>query len=580
MLELLAQENFGAGMVAGVAADRIPFTAAESIKDALLDENGNPYRRGGVAYLGDDAMVADDPPGVVWMWSGEMAGAQRTLAATTDDLYVLLDTAWVRLTNIAGLHAGVPGPVSAAKVNGLLFIGGSRIYGGASGAIAGFTDSGHNATFAVGSATVTGTGSSWLATLEPGMMIEPSVSQGYYVVQSIESDTSLTLDRPSLHGGAVSNPKYEVVASIASRIYVAGDGYATIGGRLIVQKGRDIRASNGADTTGFVNPFSFDDFNLHSFTEPLVGIGVQSDRLLVFTDRDVQSVSGLALDIVDPSGTPLHAVQHVADLQLWGQGGLASWKDSLIALCLDGVWAIDSISAPTRLSRSIDTLIRDMLDRANSRVADLGLTAAPGQAAVYRDHFFMPVTTIRTGHGPVEYSARMLVCDLGSPIQTAVGAVFPWVELTGDAACRAVTRAKSFDLLGGAVTGRAFDLTTVFVPDVMPDDETGSHFLEILTRGFTLARGNQNLARRLRLRYDVDGGAAEIAVFVGNGTGETTLTSDGATGQPDGVGFREVWPVAYRGQFAQFRIQAGGENLGGLALRGVEVWLRPSGRTS
>jgi hypothetical protein len=403
----------------------------------------------------------------------------------------------------------------------------------------------------------------------------------YYVVKSIESNnTHLVLDRPVTEGsGSQPTPLWGPAEYDAADAAV---NYQAIGGRLVSIEGRDVRTSGGADpVTGAVDPFFFDGNNVHTFADSIVGTAVQSDRLLVFTEKDVRAISGLALDVVDPSGTPLHSVQHVADLQLWGQGGLASWKDALIALCLDGVWALDLISAPTRLSRSIDPLIRDMLDRANPRVQDAGYVRAPGQAAVYRDHFFMPVATIRTGHGPVDYSARMLVCDLGSPIQTAIGAVFPWVEFTGDAACRAVARAKTFDLVGGGVSGRAFDLTTVFVPDVLADDESASQVLEIFTRGFTLARGNLNLARRLRLRYDLGLGsaAADVAVYVENGTGETLLDSDGAVGQPDGVGFREVWPVAYRGQFAQFRIRAGGD-LTGFALRGVEVWLRPSGRTS
>jgi hypothetical protein len=124
MLKLLAQENFGAGMVAGLAADRIPFTAAESIKDALLDENGNPYRRVRRGLPGRQRDGGRRPARRgVDVGSGELAGGAADAGGhDVMRLYVLLDDAWVR--GRAFTH-GVPGPVSSAKINGLLFIGGS-----------------------------------------------------------------------------------------------------------------------------------------------------------------------------------------------------------------------------------------------------------------------------------------------------------------------------------------------------------------------------------------------------------------------------------------------------------------------
>jgi hypothetical protein len=493
----LTQEDFSAGVFRSVDRRLIPDNGAWDIVNGLLNDDGSIYRRGGVTH---QATAFASGTGMRWAWDAVFTAGRRTLFATDADFGVLAADD-VTPVNLGG--AGLAAPVRAAQVGDLLFIDGGTVYAGSR------RTAGYNAgTVSVtnGSAAVTGAGTSWLANADAGMLL--SVAGGrYYVVQQVNSDTSITLTEPYV-GSTAAGSAYtlSVLGTADDATGRARDAqhYAAIASRLITLEGRQVWVSDSIDpTTGRLQSQVFQANSYHELPGGAEGLGVAAvgTKALVFTTRGLFAITNLAFDIVDRLGNQQHAVQHLSeDLILWGKAGLGWWQQSVIAPCTDGIYLLDGTSSPTLLSRSITPLLSDYQRQ--------GLQ--PGGAAVFRNHYFLPVLDTA---GTVQ---DMLVCRLDRAAQTRIGMVWPWTRVEGYGGNMAaltvrvgVSGSARQPVMFGApnnASARLANMSAMFTPDVpyAKDADGSTHEMSVVTRDYSF--GHQpDFVRRVRVNYVLTG---------------------------------------------------------------------------
>ena len=87
----------------------------------------------------------------------------------------------------------------------------------------------------------------------------------------------------------------------------------------------------------------------------ITGIGVIGNTALIFTTEGIWTLNGLPFDIVDAQGNANHRLQ-VLSRELIAYGQTASWQQMLIVPCLSGIFLVDGVSTPRRVSRPIEEL--------------------------------------------------------------------------------------------------------------------------------------------------------------------------------------------------------------------------------
>lgn len=489
-LAQIQQQDFSAGMFRSVARHLIPPSGAYDLVNLLLDDDGSLYRRGGSQFL---AAPSFDASILRWIADMRLTAGERTIVASSSDFGVL-DATDSAIVNLGG--AGLPLPTGSAVLGGALFIAGGVMYGGSRMAADYSTG-----TVAVtnGSTTVTGTGTRWATSADAGMIFTRTGGEAY-VVRSVDSDTTLTLDRPFL-GATASGQAYTLTRlgtpTVRAPVYAAG------GDRLITCNGSEIRPSKGRDpATGGLQYNTFDPTDVMTLPDgvEILGAAMVRDLLLVFATEGVWAVTNIAMELTDDYGNVQRRLDKVSgDVVLWGQSGIASWGNGLVVPTVDGVALMDGISPPTPIGRPITPMIAEYVR----------LGYQPGGAFVYRNHYFLPV---------LDASANvidLLVCRLDRGVNTRIGVVFPWTRLAGHGGTvTALARraggagsARSPRLLAAGDAGRVVELTRLFTPDAdVKLDADGTIHLPVLdTLDYETGggAGNRNTVRRLRVRYEL-----------------------------------------------------------------------------
>lgn len=499
---VIYQDDFSAGMVRSTARHLIPRNGAYSIIDGLLDDDGSVYRRGGSVYKSSSVFSG----ALRFLWDGYLpAAGLRTLVAYAASFGVLAADDAAPLAIGGG---GLTEPKATAVVGPLMWIGGGAVYGG-SRKTAGY--SAGTVTTVVGSRTVVGSGTAWAANVDAGMVVSlAGDTSRFYVVASVESDTQLTLAEPYLGtAGAAQTYAAAPVATAgalstigANRGLAAAELYAAVGGRLVAASGNVVYLSRPVDLdTGRSRPQEFDANDRHELPDgvSITGLAVVRDRLVVFTTAGVWMLSDLDLPIVDPSGNPQHRKEQVnADLTLWGQPGVATWRNALVVPTTETVVLLDGISPPVDVGGSLGPLYLGYV-RAGCK---------PGQATVYNNHFFLPV--LDSSSTVID----VLVCRLDRPTKHRGQVVFPWTRMRGHGgqvtafATRAVTGAvRSPKLLAAGADQRVLDLSAIFEPaaGVKADADGTAHQLVVETRDYLTSRRrarNRNTVKGLRVRHE------------------------------------------------------------------------------
>lgn len=223
-LAIQTQQDFSLGMCPGIAPHLIPGNGVAKMVNFLVDEDGSLYKRSGASAKS----AAFGTTGLTFLWDGWLAGGQRTVLANTDDFGVLAadDTAVV---NLGG--TGLDAPAGAVEIAGILFIDGGYVYGG-SRLTATYSTGTLKATAtdndgAPGLTTVVGTGTSWAANLDAGMLLV--IAGGVYAVASVTDDTHLELAVPFPGGPAKVQSKGQGVYIVTVTGASGGTLFLTIG---------------------------------------------------------------------------------------------------------------------------------------------------------------------------------------------------------------------------------------------------------------------------------------------------------------------------------------------------------------
>jgi hypothetical protein len=265
---------------------------------------------------------------------------------------------------------------------------------------------------------------------------------------------------------------------------------AAVAGRLVVAAGNRVAFSEANNPASFVA----DDYHELPGGVQVMGLMALRDELEVFTNFGLWAITNMAYDLTDAAGNIQQTLSLTApQVSLWDEAGLAEWAGQIVAPCTDRCYLIGGVSAPTVISDSIVPIYMAHI-RAGYR---------PGDAKVFRNHFFLPILD---GVTPV----AALVCRLNRPVRGRL-LYYPWSSLTGHPA-RALC--SDIDLRGaaprhllGLVDGTIADFTDAQNPDTLvARDADGSVFeFDVETRDFLTGNGQPNHVRRLSLRYTLKG---------------------------------------------------------------------------
>lgn len=448
----LSQDSFAAGMFDGVAPTLIPETGCSLIENGVLDEDGSVRLRGG----GDYETVAFSSDGLWGLWLGDLASGEDKMLATAGmfgtELWNVSPGASPFLIGSTSAGFGAPKAMSS---NGVAFIG---TLGYAGSILSGGYSTGTVSAVA-GAMSVTGSGTGWsVSNVDVGSII--TIGSESYVVDSSPTSTSLLLKSP-VRTTATVGSSYSIERSKAAPY--TPEAFA--GGRLWAINIDKLRFSTAYD------PWHFAATDYHILPGQPLGAHPLRDGLAVFTKAGVYFISGIDLELTDDLGNPQQRVDLLSsELIMYARAGVVSWRGGVIVPCTSGIWLMDTVGAPVDISRSIRRIYRK---RAVSG-------AVAGQAAVFKDHYLLPLVDTETGE------METWVCRLDAP-------GFPWVKWTGFGgrvrawAKRESPRGGGVQLFSTPSTGnRVVEQTPAFDPDtsLFADADGSAYGLKVVTRGF------------------------------------------------------------------------------------------------
>jgi hypothetical protein len=491
------QDDFSSGANGDVAAHLIDDTAAYDFVDTVLDDDGSAYKRGGTTAFSANAMTGSGR----FILDAVLNVGRRTIVADEAKTYVL-DSDDTTLINLDAT-TGMPYPKQTTTMSGLVFIGGGAITAGARSSTTHTT--GAQVTVTNLSQTVTRSGGSWSGIVVPGHLMKIGTGR-VYEVQSVESATSLTL-RDAYQGisassqTAVFHPIYRVVNGDP---YNSAQYVAVCQNRVLWGSGRIVRFSN----IGNPHVTGANDYHELPTGAQICGLADLGGTAIVFTTDGIWTIDGLAYDIVDSAGNGQHQVRRLSEaIVLAGAAGIAGHEQQLIVPASDGIFLLDGVSSPTRISRGIERRYK----------AWIKWGARLGQAAVYRGHYLLPIVA------PTGAVRDLLVCRLDRPVRTRFNRPsWPWVRFAGDGGLTPAFTVRHGDgqlapkLLGcqgrtGSKIVECSDFFNASSPNYSDADGT-NHAPQITTRDYETGEMTENAVRSARLRYELTGSSGKLKV--------------------------------------------------------------------
>jgi hypothetical protein len=494
-LQEIVLDGFQEGMFRRGSRETIPRNGAYDLTNVLLQDDGKPYRRAGSAFKSNAALDAN-PLYALWDGAFSNAGGRTVFVSSGNRLGVLAsdDVTPVSVYPSGALSPAPTGPITAVKVgNHLVFPGTSVLVYAGSRKTADYTTG--SVAVTSGSRVVTGSGTTWTTAGDTGMYINITGAAEPFQVQSVDSNTQITLDRPWVATGgsgkayglsrAWSAAPSNTLVPVSSSMKLC-----SVSNRLAYTAGHQVGLSDlGA-------PWAFTTNNWLSFGGTVVALANVRDTLLVFTTAGMYAVSGLAASTpADPAGNANWRLELAnTELIAWSHEGIASWAGRALVPCLDGIWTVDTISGPQRISDKIRDLYLSYIRTAGYRT---------GVAAVHNGHYFLPILNGTTW-------VDTLVCRLESS---------SWTHLAGNGAkmnCFAARRSSPTALLGADNTSgsRVFSLGYFQPTAALKSDHDGVSHQASITTGDLQAGEQPSMWKRARVWQEgtVDSGSPTLSV--------------------------------------------------------------------
>lgn len=126
----VGQDDFGAGMLRGVAPDVQPGIGVHNAENGLFNDDGDVYRRGGTAYFSTAATAP-----LTFVWTGYLNNTPRILFADATKFYTLAAFVPPQAPVVLG-GAGLPAPVLPAIVNNTVYLPTGEKWAGGAGVAA------------------------------------------------------------------------------------------------------------------------------------------------------------------------------------------------------------------------------------------------------------------------------------------------------------------------------------------------------------------------------------------------------------------------------------------------------------
>jgi hypothetical protein len=530
----LLQKDFFTGFWRDTARHLIPENGVYDLRNYLLDEDGMPYKRGGTVNKSNTNFGAS----LRAIWDLYLDAGQRTLFANASDFGVLSsdDQTPVNLGS-----DGLAIPRVATAVAGMVFIGGGYIYAGSRKTS---SNSAGTVTTTNGSRVVTGAGTGWASNLDAGMLFQIG-NERVYVIDSVDSATQITLRNEidlstgavvgyeGTTGGGKSYTAYPLYKITAPDPYPTADFYAVCGNRLIVSTDNFVNASEPGKPHDYSATIGGKNIaTQHELPEgvSIVGFGVIEQTLLVFSTGGTWTITGLPFNIVDATGAPLQQLSLLSrDFIALNPEGVATWNQYLVVPTSDGIYLLDGVSQPKKISRPIERLYREYVR--------LGYLA--GQAIVHQGHYFLPIITSAGA------SKDVLVCRIDRPVTVRGETVYPWSRLSGQGgsiiafAQRIGLTTRSPILMGAdrRISARVLDCSRFFTPggDVALDADDTAFESDIITRDYETGNMTENMVRWVRINHQlIDAGSDDPTIVVGVASDLADPDSP-QIGHPDGV---------------------------------------------
>lgn len=579
----LGQDDWSDGEVQDVAPALISQAGAARIVNRLLDEDGNPYRRGGTSYVSKEGLGSS---GLRWGWSGFLLPGARTLLANESDFGVL-GSDGTSVVNLGG--SGLGSALPAAVLQDLLYVGGT-LYGGSRKSAVYSTGT---VSVTNGSRIVTGSGVTWSTLVDAGMLFRVGPTDRAYVVEAVNNSSSLTL-RDAYQGATGSGKAYSLNPTLPATAPYDTFNYVTVcANRLVFGRGRTIKFTEVNNPHSFTN--SHGTINEHTVPEgvEIVDLAAAGQTVLVFTTAGIWTLDGLALDIVDSAGNPQHRLERLSgSIILAGAPGVAGSGQQLVVPAGDGIYLMDGVSQPVKISRPINRIY-------SQYIADGYLL---GGAEVYRGHYFLPILTVG------KKVKTVLVCRLDRPTRDRGQTIYPWGRLSGAGAemaayfTRTAVDPDEPELLGAQAgsSSRLIQCSDYFEPSTTSTtDADGSSFAdEVITRDFETGSGTLNVARALRVRHELTDSSEAARLQIGFSTGTAksggarfghaqfghakfsgesgaSFTPCGEAGPSDGRDPARL-RINKRARFIRFRLRGTGSPSRSV-LRSLDLAVRPSG---
>jgi hypothetical protein len=560
------QDDWGAGMYRG---KRAPKNAFYDAINALINDEGLPFKRGGSAYYSD----SNAGNTLLAIYDEFLQAGQRTVALSSTHLYALNGTTPVDVNNAIAYTGG-----RGVGIGGFLVVPGlvqPMFYGGSLKTAPYSTGT---VTVTNGSKTVTGAGTSWTANVDAGMILRVGSDSAIGLVASVDTNTQITL-RDAWSGTTAAGASYTLVTvSLPSEFTsLIPDHVASVGTppRLLLTKGtRAYFTGRGTPTTITLAT----DYHELPQNAQIIGATGVGDTGVLFTVGGVWSIRNMSLDPVDDFGNLQHVVSQInRDLVLWGDTGLAGYGGEVIVPAIDDVYVMglgghaEPITG-NAVSAEIRPLYRSYVKAGYQ----------PGLAVAYRGHYLLPVLN------GLSTLVDVLVCRMDRDAA--------WTRWSGHAAglgytIRAGSSSTASKLLGLA-SQRVTDLSSTFDPTTSnAQDADATNFdCTITTRDYPTQQAH-GFVQRARLRYELtdDGSGATAAPTVAlayssdaDAGAFSTLTDKGLQGGGTGGAVSagdkyNWWTVGKKRERIRFKITQTGA-AASFILRSLEMLTRQSGR--
>lgn len=561
------------GIVRAGAGEQSPPGSAFDIREMLIADDGSLTKRGPAAYAGTTALGTK---GLTFIAAADLSAGQRALFGNASTV-AALDSATLpsaHTTLSASFTAARAQPVRATPVNpGWMAVDSDGTNPGfmwAGGRKANYTTGTVSVT--LGSATVTGSGTSWSTNVEAGMIFVIGSSQIY--VKSVDSNTQVTLEH-AIGEATASGLAYTSKALTAA----PKDGfYGTVANRLLqVPRSEPTKLYFSPPLSPLFGPTATD---YHQFPTQILGVAGVRDTALVFTSAGVYQITGMAVDLTDAQGNPQHRVEKISDKILWDRNGIAVVSEGLIVPLEDGIYMMDGVSAPNRISDPITDLYSYYV----------GQGYGTGVADTFKGHYFLPIWDQTTNMASEILVCRMEAAQGGKPFRwtrfgvtgaTGGSKIMSFAKFRSTSGAPKLLGTVYYEAGTNAALAKVFDLTGYFdAPTNTVEADGGTVTPKVTTRSFQTGRmDNPNLVRKLRARYEMSGGGSLTAKYAADGTGVVrgptepwTLTSLTGTASDDTGTNPYTWPVGVRARRIRFELQLAGAAV----LRRLTVFVRSS----